>query len=137
VRAGASEAGYEQLLRWARSLGSCCFAIEGAASYGAGLARFLASRAVPVFECERPSRRERRRGKSDRLDAALAARRLLAGEGPSELRGAGVRELPRVLLVERRGADQARTVSLNQLQALIVTAPPPLRSRRRRSAPRS
>jgi transposase len=36
----ASEAGYERLLGWARSLGSCCFAIEGAASYGAGLARF-------------------------------------------------------------------------------------------------
>jgi transposase len=125
----ASEGGYERLLRWARSLGNCCFAIEGAASYGAGLARFLASRAVPVFECERPSRRDRRRGKSDRLDAALAARRLLAGEGLSELRGTGVRELLRVLLIERRSADQARTVCLNQLHALTVTAPPPLRSR--------
>lgn len=124
-----TEAGSDRLLRWARSLGSCCFAIEGAASYGAGLARFLTGEAVPVRECERPSRRDRRRGKNDLLDALLAARRLLAGEGMSTLRGTGVRELLRVLLVERRSADQARTACLNQLHALIVTAPPPLRSR--------
>lgn len=125
----ATEAGYERLLEWACSFGGCCFAIEGAASYGAGLARFLTGRALRVFECERPSRRDRRRGKSDRLDALLAARRLVAGEGLSELRGNGVRELLRVLLLERRSADQARTVCLNQLHALIVTAPPSLRSR--------
>lgn len=124
-----TEVGYEGLLRWARSFGACAFAIEGAASYGAGLARFLTGHGVPLFECERPSRRDRRRGKNDRLDALLAARRLVAGEGLSELRGHGVRELLRVLLIERRSADQARTVCLNQLHALIVTAPPPLRSR--------
>lgn len=125
----ATEAGYEALLCWARSLGACVFAIEGAASYGAGLARFLTGRALRVFECERPSRRDRRRGKNDKLDALLAARRLVAGEGLSELRGNGVRELLRVLLIERRSADQARTVCLNQLHALVVTAPPSLRSR--------
>lgn len=125
----ASEAGYEALLRWARSLGECAFAIEGAASYGAGLARLLRGRGAAVFESERPSRRDRRRGKNDTLDALLAARRLVAGEGLSELRGAGARELLRVLLVERRSAEQARSVCLNQLHALIVTAPPPLRSR--------
>jgi transposase len=125
----ATPEGYEQLLRWAGSLGACAFAIEGAASYGAGLARFLRGRALPVFECERPSRRDRRRGKSDALDGLLAARRLVAGEGLSELRGGGVRELLRVLLIERRGADQARTACLNQLHALTVTAPPALRSR--------
>lgn len=125
----ASEAGYEALLDWASSLGSCVFAIEGAGSYGAGLARFLTDRTLRVFECERPSRRDRRRGKNDALDALLAARRLVAGEGLSELRGNGVRELLRVLLIERRSADQARTVCLNQLHALVVTAPPSLRSR--------
>jgi transposase len=125
----ATEAGYERLLRWAGSLGACCFAIEGAASYGAGLARFLTGHAVPVLECERPSRRDRRCGKNDLLDAALAARRLLAGDGLSELRGNGVRELLRILLIERRSADHARTVCLNQLHALIVTAPPGLRAR--------
>ena len=56
------------------------FAIEGTGSYGAGLARFLAAAGVEVFECERPRRAERRRGKSDLIDAALAARRLRCGE---------------------------------------------------------
>jgi transposase len=125
----ASEQGYASLLGWAEGFGSCCFAIEGASSYGAGLARFLVGRGVSVFECERPSRRDRRRGKTDPLDARLAGRRLLAGEGLSSLRGGGRRELLRVLLVERRGADQARTACLNQLHALVLTAPEPLRRR--------
>jgi transposase len=125
----ATEAGYRELLRWARSFGVCAFAVEGAGSYGAGLARLLRREGIPVFECERPSRRDRRRGKNDALDALLAARRLVAGEGLSELRGGGRRELLRVLLIERRSADQARTVCLNQLHALVVTAPPQLRSR--------
>jgi transposase len=121
--------GYGELLAWARSFGDCRFAIEGASSYGAGLARFLAAQGVAVVECERPGRRERRRGKNDPLDALLAARRLLAGEGLSRPRGGGQRELLRVLLLERRGADQARTASLNQLHALVVTAPDSLRGR--------
>lgn len=125
----ANEAGYADLLAWARSLGQCCFSIEGAGSYGAGLASFLAQAGLPVVECERPSRRDRRRGKSDPLDGLLAARRLLAGEGVSWPRGGGARELLRVLLVERRSADQARTACLNQLHALVVTAPPALRER--------
>jgi len=125
----ASEEGYERLLRWARSFGACAFAVEGTGSYGAGLARVLARQGVAVFECERPSRGERRRGKNDTLDALRAARRLVAGEGLSERRGSGVRELLRVLLIERRSADQARTVCLNQLHALIVAAPPSLRAR--------
>lgn len=125
----ATEDGYAGLLRWATALGVCAFAIEGAASYGAGLARFLGRQGLPVFECERPSRRDRRQGKNDRLDALLAARRLVAGEGLSQLRGYGVRELLRVLLIERRSGEEARTACLNQLHALIVTAPPRLRSR--------
>ncbi len=57
------------------------FAVEGTGSYGAGLARFLERAGVSVYECERPRRQERRRGKSDLIDAALAARRLVSGEG--------------------------------------------------------
>lgn len=125
----ASEDGYGGLLAWASSFGRCCFAVEGASSYGAGLARFLAERGVPVLECERPSRRDRRRGKNDSLDALLAARRLLAGEGLSRPRGGGQREVLRALLVERRSADRARTACLNQLHALAVTAPGSLRGR--------
>lgn len=125
----ADPAGYESLWRWACALGAPAFALEGSGSYGAGLARHLLERGAVIYECERPTRRDRRRGKSDQIDAAAAARRLLAGQGLAELRGFGEREQLRVLLVERRSARQAQTAALNQLHALVVTAPPTLRGR--------
>lgn len=124
-----TQAGYERLLAWARELGVPAFAVEGTGSYGAGLVRFLEQAGVSVFECERPRRQERRRGKSDLIDAALAARRLLAGERLSPPRGGGRREDLRLLLLERRGTRQARTAALNQLSAVLVTAPNPVRER--------
>jgi hypothetical protein len=51
------------------------------------------------------------------MDAALAARRLVAGEGLSLPRGDGRREHLRLLVLERRGAMQARNAALNQLCA--------------------
>ncbi|HET7857456.1 MAG TPA: IS110 family transposase [Gaiellaceae bacterium] len=113
----ADRSGYESLWRWACSLGEPAFALEGSGSYGAGLARHLSERAARVYECERPTRRDRRRGKSDRTDAAAAARRLVAGDGLSALRGFGDREQLRVLLVERRSARSAQSAALNQLHA--------------------
>jgi transposase len=115
-------AGYSRLLSWARALGVPAFAVEGTGSYGAGLVRFLERAGVSVYECERPRRQERRRGKSDLIDAALAARRLLSGERLSLPRGGGRREDLRLLLLERRSAMQARNAALNQLSALLVTA---------------
>jgi transposase len=129
ITVDATSAGYQQLLVWARSLGEPAFGIEGCGSYGAGLTRFLADHGVPVFECERPRRGERRGGKNDLVDAALAARRIVAGEGLSVPRGGGPRERLRVLLLERRGATRARTAALNQLDAVIVTLPDDLRRR--------
>src|SRR5215204_5785317 len=105
----ASAAGYLALWRWAQALGEPAFAIEGTGSYGAGLARFLQASGACVYECERPRRRERRNGKNDLLDAALAGKRLLSGEGLSRPRGGGRREDLRLLLVERRGAVRAQT----------------------------
>lgn len=126
----ATSAGYLQLVRWAHQLGEPAFAVEGAGSYGAGLARLLSSCALAVFEVERPRRGERRRGKNDLLDAARAAGRLLAGEGLSALRGgAPEREDLRLLLLERRSALRARTATLNQLHAVVLTAPAELRER--------
>lgn len=122
-------AGYRRLLLWARELGVPAFAVEGTGSYGAGLVRFLEREGVAVFECERPRRQERRRGKSDLIDAGLAARRLASGEGLSLPRGGGRRDDLRVLLLERRSAIQARTATVNQLRALVVTAPDQLRDR--------
>ena len=122
--------GYALLLAWAKALGQPAFAIEGCGSYGAGLARFLGAAGISVWEAERPRRRERRRGKSDLIDAAIAARRLISGEGLSLPRGGGERrEQLRLLLLERRGVVQARTAALNQLQAAALTPTLPERLR--------
>jgi transposase len=127
VRADAQ--GYLALWSWATALGEPAFAIEGAGSYGAGLARFLVSAGATVYECERPRRSERRRGKSDLIDATLAAGRLLSDLPLPKLRGGGVREDLRLLLLERRGAVRARTAALNQLQGVLVTSPETIRAR--------
>ena len=125
----ADAAGYRALWEWAGALGEPAFALEGSGSYGAGVARELAACGATVYECERPTRRDRRRGKSDEIDAATAARKLLAGEGLAELRGFGPREQLRTLLLERRSAQTARSAALNQLHALVITSPPQLRAR--------
>ena len=69
----ADARGYLTLWRWAQELGEPAFAIEGSGSYGVGIARFLVAAGAEVFECERPRRVDRRRGKSDLIDATLAA----------------------------------------------------------------
>ena len=126
--------GYAEALalaeRWAPARRA--FAIEGTGSYGKGLARFLQARGELVLEIDRP-RREGRSGrvKSDPLDALRAARALLAEERPAQPRAAGEREVLRVLLVTRRSAVDARKVALNQLRALLVTCPEPLRAQLR------
>ncbi len=129
VRVAANASGYLKLFEWAQALGRPAFAVEGSGSYGSGLARFLAAAGVAVFECERPQRWDRRRGKSDLIDAAAAARRLVSGQGLSRLRGDGVRDDLRLLLLERRSAIDARTAALNQLHAVIVASPEHLRRR--------
>jgi transposase len=127
-KAEATLAGYQRLSAWAAALGRPVFGVEGCGSYGAGLVRFLEAEGIRVYECERPRRGERRRGKNDLIDAALAARRIVSGEGLSVPRGGGQREQLRLLLVERRGAVRARTAAMNQLSSLVVTAPEPLRN---------
>jgi transposase len=123
--------GFVRLLSWACQLGRPAFAIEGCGSYGARLAAFLTAADVTVFECERPRRRERRQGKSDLIDATLAARRLLTGEGLSRPRGLDPdRERLRLLLLTRRGVVHARTATLNQLQAAALSPLLPQRLQR-------
>jgi transposase len=82
-----------------------------------------------VLEVERPKRTGRRgRAKSDRLDALRAARSLLAEDKPVQPRVSGARESLRVLLQVRTSAVSARKVALNQLRALLITCPEPLRA---------
>ena len=122
-----SEGGFGRLLVFARGLGRPAFVVEGTGSYGASLARTLLVQGLAVFECERPERRTRS-DKNDVIDAERAAWRLLAGEQLALPRAAGAaREQLRLLLAERRSAQQSRRQALNQLQAAIVTLDPPLR----------
>jgi transposase len=123
--------GYAQLWQWAFQLGEPLFGVEGTGSYGAGLTAFLAAAGGEVFECERPRRRDRGKGKSDLIDATLAAKRLLTGERLARPRGGGIRDDLRLLLLERQGAVRARTAAYNELHAITVTSPEQLRSRLR------
>ena len=74
-------AGYQRLLGFARGqiAGRRLWAVEGAGSFGAGLAVFLQQRGEQVVEVGRPKRLAARTGaKSDALDAVRAATRRLA-----------------------------------------------------------
>ena len=122
----ADTAGYEQLGDWLQSHGRVVrVGVEGTGSYGAGLARHLTSIGVEVAEVNRPNRQLRRRfGKTDTTDAQAAARAVLSGQATAVPKsGNGRVESIRMLTVARRSATKARTQAINQLHALVVTAP--------------
>jgi transposase len=128
----ASAAGYVELQQWAERLGETAqlvFGLEGAGSWGAGLCQHLQHGDHTVVEVERPRRRERRAGKSDRVDALTAAKCVLSNENVSTPRSRGTLSALRALLIARRCAVAERTRLLNQLQALNATAPIMLRER--------
>jgi transposase len=78
----ATTDGYGELFRWLSSFGKLeLVAVESTGSYAAGLVRYLRSQAVRVLEVNEPHPHTRRRlGKSDPLDAELAARAALSGK---------------------------------------------------------
>lgn len=123
--------GYADLEGWAHRLGEVgVFGIEGTGAYGAGLTRFLLARGYQVIEVSRPDRSTRRRlGKSDPIDAEMAARAVLAGVAQgSPKSGVDTVEMIRLLKVTKDSAMKARTQASNQMQAMIVTAPAGLRA---------
>src|SRR5881296_1936547 len=128
---GANRKGYRRLLEWARCRGpQRTWVVEGTGSYGAGLASFLAASGEVVFEGDRPQRRKPGAAdKSDQLDAVKVAREALAREHHAVPRQRGNREAIRVLLSTREGAVSAYRQALNQLYALVVSAPEPIRER--------
>lgn len=133
-------AGYADLLAWASAQGSiACVGIEGTGTYGAGLARWLQHRSLTVVEVDRPSRRLRaQRGKSDPIDAEAAARAVQGGTATGQPKaGDGPVEALRALRIARRSAIKARTQAINQLHALVLTAPDCLRARFRSLSPRA
>jgi transposase len=127
----ATPAGYEALLAWLRSFGRVVkVGVEGTGSYGAGLARYLATKSITLVEVNRPDRQTRRaKGKSDPIDAIAAAQAALSGRacGTPKTRTGPV-EAVRALRTARAGAVKARTAALNQLHGLLTTAPEALRA---------
>ena len=125
-------AGYFKLITWARSFGPLHRAgVEGTGTYGAGLTRVLREHEVQVLEVNRPDRATRRsRGKSDPTDAENAARAVLSGMAtaiPKQQSGAA--EAMRSVSVTRRSAVKAKTQAINQLRALLISAPQDVRQR--------
>jgi transposase len=128
----ATPAGYAGLLGWLGGFGTVCLVgIEGTGSYGAGLARHMATAGVRVVEVDRSDRQDRRRqGKSDPLDAVSAARAAQSGRARGAPKGRdGQVEAIRALMVAKRSAAGERTRAINQARALIVTGPDDLRVR--------
>jgi transposase len=83
-----------------------------------------------VVDVDRPNRQRRRRlGKSDPADAIAAARAALGGEASATAKvRTGSVESIRVLRVARRSAKHQRITALNQMRALVSTAPDALRA---------
>src|SRR3954462_50871 len=130
IRVPTTPAGNAELLAWAHSLGETvvAFAVEGTGSYGASLTRFLQAKGQYVVEATRPKRDDaavrRSRGKSDAIDALLAAQRLHRLElSISPKSRVGDVECLRMLRVARKTAVKARTQAINSMKALVVTAP--------------
>jgi transposase len=122
--------GYRELLSWVQRLGSIvALGVESTGSYAAGLVRHLRGRGLEVLEVNQPHpHTRRRRGKSDPIDAELAARHVLAASSIVIAKDTtGIVEAIRQLRVARDGAVKARSAALNALGGLIVTAPEELR----------
>ena len=123
--------GYAELIELARAHGEVrAWALEGSGGYGAGLAAELAAGDELVVELDRPTRPRRRAGaKSDPIDAIRAARDALARSQLGAPRSGPERAALQILLATRRAAVEAGAQAQNQLQALVVTAPEPVRAR--------
>ncbi len=128
---GAEPAGYKAMLEWLQGFGQVTkVGMEGAGSYGAGLARFLRRQGIEVLDVDRQSRQQRvKHGRSDPIDAVEAARAALAGRAAEPKSMDGAVEAIRVLVVAKRSARQARSKALTQIRHLSYSAPDQLRCR--------
>lgn len=132
LKVPATPAGYERLLGFARSFGQVALiGVEGTNSYGAGLARFLTDAGMAIREVIRPKRAQRRRGKSDPIDAYAPAAQALAEPDalPVAKSSDGPVEQIRVLMAVRRSARKARVAAHRQISSLLITAPDAVRTR--------
>jgi transposase len=103
------------------------FSVEGTGSYGLGLTRVLHQGGYTVIEAEQPTRKARRgKGKSDPIDARLAARNVLDYDIAAlpTPRADGPRAGLAVLLTARRDMTDERTQKINALKALLRAGTP-------------
>lgn len=105
-------------------------ALEGARSYGITLNRVLTAAGIPVGDVQAPEAKQRRKGKSDAIDARAAALRLLATDLDKLPipRADGDREALRMLLTGRLEQSDTRTRQANALHALLASAEQDLRA---------
>jgi transposase len=104
------------------------WAIDGTRAHGIGLTRALLTAGETVLEAPKPAKGRRRRGgKSDALDAAHAARAVLATDHTATPRTDGDREALRILHVVRRHYTDTRTATVNLFKSVILTADATLR----------
>jgi transposase len=130
----ATPSGYRRLVAWLMAAGDVQrVGVEGTGTYGAALTRLLCQHELEVVEVDRPDRKLRRqKGKSDPTDAYAAALAALSGRATATPKArTGAVESIRALRVVRRSAVEARTQTINQLKALLVTAPAELREQLR------
>jgi len=125
----ATPAGYRQLHQFLTSHGPLVKAgIEGTNSYGKSLTQTLLDCGTPVVEVIRPKRAQRRRGKSDPIDAYAAAEQALADNHlPTPKTPGGSVDQVRDLLIIRNSAVKARSQAKNQIHSLLITAPVDIR----------
>ena len=135
--------GYRELLDWLSGHGEIdVVAVESTGSYAAALVRYLRQHGVRVVEVNQPHAHTRRRvGKSDPIDAEMAARLFQAGKAKAVPKQTdGIVESIRLLRVARHSAVKSRTPHWSRS---VTSSSPPRRScvinsaAARRSAARS
>jgi transposase len=124
-------AGWAALLAWATTIGSeRQWGIEGAWSYGRGLAQFLVATDEAVYDVNprwtaQGRRRARSRGKSDRLDAhAIAVAVVREGVSLPRVGAEDETAILDLLVSERDGALAEATRLRNQLHAILQQVDP-------------
>jgi transposase len=126
----ASPAGYRELLSWLRGFGAIDrVGVESSGSFAAALTRSLLAAGVVVVEVNQPhAHTRRRRGKTDAIDAELAARHALSGQrSVSPKLTTGIVEAIRQLRLARDSALKSRQAATVQLGGLLITVPADLR----------
>ena len=125
--------GHDAFLRWTTAHGhEQIIGIEGAGSYGAGLARHLIDAGenvyeVPAFLTHRERKRNPSKGKSDPSDAVAIARVAARGEGLSSPRRTDVPVDLKLLSDHRDQLVRARTRLINRTHTDLMISHPRLR----------